>query len=102
MTPYFLRFTDEAEAIAQLDAFRGTDQDGNPQWITGSHTHALAVIGTIYKATGNMIPSSDPAFPPTPEMAPIPGYHVNMMIAELPENLLPFVVSPAQPMRVFS
>lgn len=100
MTQY-LKFHDEATAISVLSQFRGPDQDGNEIWITASHTHALDVVGTIYKPTGVTLPSSEPGMPDFPEMAPVPGFHVNF-IGELPAGATPYVVEPANPSRVFA
>lgn len=100
MTQY-LKFPDEATAISVLPQFRGPDQDGNEVWITASHTHALDVVGTIYKPTGVMLPSSDPDMPAFHEMAPIPGYHVNF-IGNLPTEADQYIVVPSNPTRVFS
>lgn len=98
---HYLKFASEDEAIATLAQFRGQDQDGNEVWITGSHTHALDIVGTIYKPTGVMLPSTDPDMPDFPEMAPIPGFHVNF-IGELPGGAEAYCVEPANPVRVFA
>lgn len=37
-----------------------------------------------------------------PELAPVEGFHVNLAIAELPEALMPFEVTPDRPIRVFA
>ena len=37
-----------------------------------------------------------------PEMAPLDGFHVNLAIGRLPENLEPFVMVPKTPARVFA
>ena len=97
----FLKFPDEATAISVLSQFRGPDQDGNEVWITASHTHALDVVGTIYKPTGVMLPSSEPGMPDFPEMAPIQGFHVNF-IGALPDSAIPYVVIPTNPARIFA
>lgn len=100
MTQY-LKFPDEATAASVLSQFRGPDQDDNEVWITASHSHALDVVGTIYKPTGVMLPSAEPGMPEIPEMAPIPGFHVNF-IGALPGEAAPYVVEPANPARVFA
>ena len=36
-----------------------------------------------------------------PEQAPISGYHVNMVVQEVPEYMTPYLVEPANPAVVF-
>ena len=100
MKTHFLKFVDEAQAIEQLDAFRGIDESGAPMWVQASVTHALDVVGTIYKPTGEFV--EDEEGMRSAVMAPLDGFHVNLAIDELPEALAPFVVTPAQPSRVFA
>ena len=95
MQTFFLKFADEAEAIEQLAAYRTEDQ-----WQTASVDHALDVVGAIYQPTGIVITNDDGES--YPEMAALDGFHVNLAIAELPESLAPFVVTPSQPARVFA
>lgn len=70
------------------------------QWLTYKDGANLDVVGTIYKPTGVMITDFDGL--QHPEMARLDGWHVNLRIAELPEELLPFVVEPATPSRVWA
>ena len=100
MKTHFLKFVDEAQAIEQLDAFRAADETGEPMWAQASVTHALDVVGTIYKPTGEFIEDEDGMR--SAVMAPLDGFHVNLAIGELPESLVPFAVTPAQPSRVFA
>jgi len=102
MTPFYLKFTDEAEAIAVLAQFRALDQDGRSFWITASATHALDVLGTIHAPTGRMLPTDDPQWPEVPEMQALAGFHVNALFAELPPALAPYLVTPANPACVFA
>ena len=95
MKTYFLKFSDEDEAIEQLAAYISPEGE----WLTASHEHALDVIGTIHKPTGVMLDSEDGQYP---EMLPVAGFHVNLAIAELPESLMLFAVTPEHPMRVFA
>ncbi len=97
MKPFYLKFTDEAEAADQLAAYRFTDEDGAEQWKTASLTHALDVVGAIavggkWDEEGNEIEA------PTV----LDGYHVNLMIGELPAELAPYIVTPTTPSRVFA
>lgn len=95
MKTYFLKFANEAQAIERLATFRSDDG-----WLTSSPEYALDVIGTIHQPTGAMLSSDDVA--QYPELAPIEGFHVNLAIAELPEALMPFAVTPDHPIRVFA
>ena len=93
MATTYLKFPTEAEALTALEQYRHEDR-----WITASHTHALDVVGTIYQPTGNIIQGEYGEYP---EMAPIPGFHVNF-IGEVPEAALPFAITPENPVRVFA
>lgn len=93
----FLKFPDEATAISVLAQFRITNESGET-WATASHTHALDPVGTIHKPTGVTLSTPEGDFP---EMAPIPGYHVNF-IGTLPDAAIPYVVIPTNPARIFA
>lgn len=58
----------------------------------------LDVIGTIHKPTGVMLTGEDGDYP---EMAPIPGFHVNV-IGNVPEELMAYSVIPENPTRIFA
>ena len=49
-----------------------------------------------------MLPTGDPAFPETPEMEALPGYHVDALLAEVPAELEPYRVTPAHPACQFA
>lgn len=100
MKTHFLKFVDEAQAIEQLDAFRLTDESGAAVWAQASVTHALDVVGTIYKPTGAFV--EDEEGTRSAVMAPLDGFHVNLATDELPEALIPFSVMPDHPTRVFA
>ena len=100
MKTYFLRFANEDEAIEQLVAYRSLTEEGDLVWIQASVSHALDVVGTIYKPSGVMLPDGDGG--EYPEMLPLEGYHINLAIASLPEALQPFSVTPSAPARVFA
>jgi hypothetical protein len=85
MTPYYLAFTDEAEANSVLYTTTTTpavvDEDGkeiSPEVITVTPNYAnISVIGTVY----------EPAPVPTPEdyvpvPYPAPNYGVNVLVIE--------------------
>lgn len=99
MKNYCLKFADEAKAIAALAKYRIAADLGNEVWSTASHTHALDVIGVIYKPTGVMLQSEMGEYP---QMAPLSGYHVNLMCDVLPDELGAFVITPATPSRVWA
>lgn len=98
MQTFFLKFDSEAQAIEALAEYRSTGQESLPYWLTASHSHALDVVGTIHKPTGVMLQGG---IGECPEMAPIDGFHVNLMCDELPESLQPYALAPANPVRVF-
>lgn len=86
MHDYFLKFSSQAQADAVLF-------DGE----VGKYT-AIDVIGTIYKPTGKMLTTDDGD---VSEMAPVPGWHVNVRhTAEAPE-LNAYSVAPSSPERVW-
>ena len=79
MKTLFLRFGGEIAAITALTPF-----------IESGLT--VDVIGVIYEA-------------PTEESAPpvtIPGWYVNVLAKDLPEELQPFEIFPVTPVRVFA
>ena len=70
-------------------------------------THSLDVIGTIHVETGNMLTDEGPDGETFeyPEMAPIDGWHANLLLhgEELPASLEPFVIeAPSTPVRKFA
>lgn len=101
MSDFCLRFPDEQTAFAAaqaLDAVAMTE-DG-PRLIRFTHRYAIDVIGEItlpgtYDADGNELS------PPTP----LSGWHVNFRIlngSDLPADLQQYVVTPANPVRVWA
>lgn len=91
MTTY-LKFTNEAQAQTLMPYAFDIEQP-TPAGLT------LDLVGTIHKPTGVMLQSEDGM--EYPEMAAIPGYHINVA-GNLPDELLPFVLVPATPTRVFA
>ena len=96
--PTMFRFPDEATGMAALTeaGLRFMDEDGNQQFITASHQHALDVIGVITRGgewddEGNVITS--------PET--LDGWHLNYR-GPLPEGWEEFAVFPQQPVRVWA
>ena len=82
MKTYFLKFTDEAQAIAALYDYRFGEK-----WITSLKGSALDVIGTVYAPTGTMLTDGDFSYP---EQAPIEGFYINIATSEFPQELRPF------------
>jgi hypothetical protein len=99
MTTTYLRFPDEATGMAALDAagFTTTNDDGDTVVLTASHTHALDVVGLIYRGGTYDPDTGEVITPPTPR----PGWHVNY-IGTLPDGWDAYVVEPLRPSRVFA
>lgn len=99
MIDYFLKFNDEQHAKTEFDTVSGITPEGT--FIQATQQWAIDPVGIIHKPTGNIIDDNEGGT--YPEMAPIPGYHVNvrMVQGELPVTLLPFVITPVTPSRVF-
>ena len=69
----YLKFTSEAEAIQVLSVYHS--EEG---WLTGSHDHALDVIGPINEQ----------------------GFHINLL-GVLPEGAEAYCIEPETPQRMF-
>ena len=80
MTDLYLKFDTEQQAKDAL-----YDAEGAPLY-----QMAIDVVGTIYKPTGVMLQGADGEYP---EMAALPGWHVNTR-GEAPEALMPYSVNP--------
>jgi hypothetical protein len=90
-TDYFLKFADEAAADAVL--FEGEGEERRPLYA------AIDVIGTIYEPTGEMLTTDEGE---VPEMAPVPGWHVNVRHTEKVAALAKYAVSPKTPQRMWA
>lgn len=86
MNDYCLKFADEATGRAVL-----YDEE-MPKY------PAIDIIGTIYKATGKVIKTDEGD---VPEMAPVPGWHVNVRTDEEVPELEQWQVFPGTPDRVW-
>ena len=99
---FYYAFTDEAAAATALQPFYHQPQvqsvdpetgeklfdeetgepvmenDGDPYLVMHSHNHSFDIVGLIHEPTGNML--TDEEGIEYPEMAPIPGWHVNLRI----------------------
>jgi hypothetical protein len=91
MNDLCLRFADEAEALAALEA-AGLTVEGAPAlgvW--------LDVIGVIVRPIGE--PDAEGVQP----VEQLPGWHVNALLSgDVPEQLQPYIVAPAQRVRVWA
>lgn len=105
-TDVYLSFSDEAAARAVLYRTEGA-VEANPEMGTeASEGYEVAnfanidTIGVIYKPTGATTEQDGMA---VPVMAPIPGWHVNVRMADGEDgsSLEPFAVTPKTPMRVW-
>jgi len=54
------------------------EDDGDAYLVTGSADHAFDIIGLIHEPTGVML--NDAEGFEYPEMAPVPGWHINLRI----------------------
>ena len=99
---FYFSFTDEAAAATALQPFYYQPQvqsvdpetgeklydeetnapvmenDGDAYLVMHSHNHSFDIVGLIHEPTGNML--TDDEGIEYPEMAPIPGWHVNLRI----------------------
>jgi hypothetical protein len=84
MIDYTLKFPDEATANEMLEPFIAT--------------HNIDVIGIISKPTGEMIDTPEG---PSPVMAAIPGWHVNVRGVG-PDDFSEYEVTVATPFRAWA
>ena len=99
---FYFAFTDEAAAATALQPFYYQPQvqsvdpetgeklfdeetgepvmenDGDAYLVMHSHNHSFDIVGLIHEPTGTMLTDSEGI--EYPEMAPIPGWHVNLRI----------------------
>lgn len=81
MNPYYLRADDEATMMEALDAagLVGDDPETGDQIIGGDpFVIRVTVLPKLYKATGETLVDGEGN--EYPEMAPVPGYHVNVFV----------------------
>jgi hypothetical protein len=101
----YLSFPDEAAAKAVLYRIEGAvEATEDTEAVEGYEVANYAnidTIGIIYKPTGEMLQGEDGEYP---EMAALPGWHVNVRLAEGEdaEALEAFAVAPRKPMRVWA
>lgn len=83
---FMLRFADAQEADSVLFDEQTNVQDDVVETVKVPKYAAIDVIGTIYKPTGKVLPAEDGSGDAVDEMAPIPGWHVNVRhLGEAPE-----------------
>jgi hypothetical protein len=90
------KFTDEAEAIASLPAYRATDEDGNAFWKTAGSGHCLDPVGHLFDITPTQGPEN-------PTITQLDGWHLNLRTwdgREIPAA--DKLVIPANPRRVWA
>ena len=99
---FYFSFSDEAAAATALQPFYHQPQvqsvdpetgdklydeetgdpimenDGDAYLVMNSHNHSFDIVGLIHEATG--VTLTDAEGNEYPEMAPIPGWHVNLRI----------------------
>jgi hypothetical protein len=105
MQTRFFTFPDMETAfnLAYTEGFTYQDEHNEPKLKAYTNDYAFDVIGVIYKPTGNMIQGEDDLY--YPEMAPIPGWHVNVRILAdkpMPDTFEQYEVFPATPARDFA
>jgi hypothetical protein len=97
---YFLRFTDESAwtaAATEAGFITEPDEDGNTTLLAYTHGHAIDVVGTITRG-GEYDPETGEVIVAPTVLA---GWHVNFAGA-LPSGWDEFLVTPADPYRVFA
>ena len=113
-TTIFLRFPDRASAQAAFALYGSgviEGPDGVPAWSSygtyQSCRYDIAIVGadgTLFRPTGESV-EADPEFGPVPVLAPLPGFHVNVLWhgpAELIPDFGAARVYPVTPECVFA
>jgi len=111
-TDLYLKFSSEQAAYEQLlaagllietQALLAEDETVIiPAGYAAAPGASVDYIGVIYKPTGNTIETE---MGEQPEMAPLPGWHVNVRLSAdrtCPEALQGAIVSPSTPSRVWA
>lgn len=96
MTDFALRFPDEATSFAAAEELGAViETEDGPRLARFTDRYAIDVIGEI------VLPPANEGDAPTV----LTGWHVNLRILDgtpLPADLEPFVVTPANPYRVWA
>jgi hypothetical protein len=98
----FLKFADEAEANEVLFTEQTFAQDDVVETVLVPKYAAIDVIGTIYKATGNVLPAEDESGEAVDEMAPLEGWHVNVRHTDEAPELDAYKVEVKTPSRMWA
>lgn len=92
-TDFYLKLASEADMPTVLAAFYRQDYttvvneetgeetqvpSGDPYLVAYTADYGIDVVGIIYKPTGNTV--TDPEGNEVPEVAPIPGWHINIRL----------------------
>ena len=103
MQDLYLKFANEAEARAVLYRKEGVIEADPENGIEAQEGYEVSNfanidhIGTIWKPTGKMLQTDEGE---VPEMAPLPGYHVNVRVVDEDASALEaYKVEPKQPVR---
>jgi len=94
MTDYYLKFTDEAQAISVLTDFRNDDT-----WVQSNQIGSCDVIGTIYKGSG--VFETDSEGFQTESLIPVEGFHVNLRLNNPTNQYDDYLFTPVTPKRVW-
>lgn len=119
-TDFYIRLNSEADMPTALAAFYKQDTttevdpetgeehvqlEGEPYLVSTTHDYATDVVGVIYEPTGNML--TDTEGNEYPEMAPVPGWHINIRLigdarrADVEAVDATHGVTPSSPYRVW-
>lgn len=96
MTIHYLKFANKGEAYSKLLAFTTLDENGDRYFVKQSPTHALDDIGIMYRE-----PAKNELGEPTEAPKAKEGYHVNLEIDSLPEDLQAYETFPETPSRTW-
>ena len=119
-TDFYIRLPAEADMPVALAAFYQQDYvtvvdpetgeesqvpDGDPHLVTDSVDYAIDVVGVIMDPTGVIL--TDPDGFEYPEMAPLPGWHINIRLihenrrSDVEAVEAAYGVTPTSPRRVW-
>jgi hypothetical protein len=94
----FLRFPSEAAFHAACEATGYWITKGTPRPLLLSHRHIFDVLGELTEGGVYDPETGEQLEAPTP----LEGWHVNAKLPTLPEGWDAYIVTPAQPQRIFS